>query len=246
VRIAALTSIVSLVLGGAFFVACSSSSSGGGGGTGAGGSGGQVVTGGSGGATGGTTSTGGGTNTGGGGGTVPDVTGSCASVCGSADPQGSGSGECYCDSACAGNGDCCSDFQSSCTVTMPSGCLDATKLTAFCNPVTNEGCSGTGVACDLASGGAFACFDPPNDVQPGGSCENANGPWCIAQYHCDQGADAGNGTCKKYCCTNADCTGGGNCVAFDSSVGTIGVCDTGGGTGGTGGTGGAPSDAGTD
>jgi len=244
VRIAALTSIVSLVLGGAFFVACSSSSSGGGGGTDGGGSGGQVVTGGT--TSTGGTGTGGTTSSGGSGGSVADVPGSCANVCGSADPQGSGSGECYCDSSCSGNGDCCSDFQTSCTVTMPSGCLDPTKFTAFCNPVTNEGCSGTGVACDATSG-AFVCFDPPNDVQPGGSCENANGPWCIPQYHCDQGGDAGSGTCKKYCCTNADCTGGGTCVALNSQIGTVGVCDSGGGgTGGTSGTGGAPADAGTD
>jgi hypothetical protein len=65
---------------------------------------------------------------------------------------------------------------------LPAGCVIATPP---CNPVTNAPCT-TGQACDLAQGNVFQCFDPPNDVQPGGDCDNSSGPFCIGGYHCSQ------------------------------------------------------------
>jgi len=43
-----------------------------------------------------------------------DVTGSCKSSQGAALCAGKGDGACYCDNACAGYGDCCSDYQAVC------------------------------------------------------------------------------------------------------------------------------------
>jgi hypothetical protein len=65
---------------------------------------------------------------------------------------------------------------------LPAGCV--TGATPPCNPLTNAGCnSGTGEACDLGQNG-LQCFPAPNDVQPGGDCDNGAGPYCIAGYHC--------------------------------------------------------------
>lgn len=67
---------------------------------------------------------------------------------------------------------------------LPAGCV---KVKMDCNPLTNAGCTGAGAACDLGtSGGATVvqCFPDGNTVQPGGSCNNGSGPWCIPTYHC--------------------------------------------------------------
>jgi hypothetical protein len=148
VRNVAIASLVSLVLGGAIFGGCSSSSGGGGKNTGGSSTGGSAGTlaGGAGGA-GGTAATGGGKGgsgggKGGSGGSGGSPAGSCEGACGSQSQDG-----CYCDAQCESQGDCCPDFKTVCKeVTMPPGCVVPGAFYMGCNPVTNEGCTGTGVA----------------------------------------------------------------------------------------------------
>lgn len=127
-------------------------------------------------------------------------------------------------------------------VTMPASCVKPGTVITNCNPVTNEGCSGAGVACDLSDQNSFECFDPPNDVPKGGACDLSKGPFCQPKHACVQKI------CYQYCCTDSDCTAGGTCKAFDANAGTLGYCDggsttDGGSDSGSGGTGG--SDAGS-
>ncbi|MBI3200627.1 MAG: hypothetical protein HYZ29_03720 [Myxococcales bacterium] len=122
-------------------------------------------------------------------------------------------------------------------VTMPASCVKPGTLVTNCNPVTNEGCTGTGEACDLSDKQSFECFDPPNDVPVGGACDLSKGPYCLPKHKCQ------DKICRQYCCTNADCTGGGTCKAMSSQVGTLGYCDVGGSDGGTDAGGDASADA---
>lgn len=247
-RIATISALVCLGFGAVFYGACGSSSSSGGntGGT-------QTVTGGGGGAGGAVGGAGGsGGMATGGGGSGGSSAGSCKGVCGSADEQPGG---CYCDPACKNQSppDCCADYDTECKTTqvqLPAGC--ASGITIECNPVTNEGCNGgAGQACDLGTSSGqsvIACFDPPNDKNLGESCTNSKGPYCKGTMHCSGDVDGGTGTCKKFCCSNADC-GGGTCAAFNSQLGTLGVCEGGttdAGTDGGGGTGGGGNDAAAD
>ena len=108
--------------------------------------------------------------------------------------------------------------------TLPAGCITDTTITQNCNPLNNSGCSGAGEACDLADDGAgnttLECFPPPNDTPLGGNCSNdTSGPWCQATMHCT----GSPGTCAKFCCSASDC-GGGTCAPFDSTMGTLGLC----------------------
>lgn len=82
-----------------------------------------------------------------------------------------------------------------------------------CNPVTNEGCTGAGQACDLDANGVFSCFDPPNDVALCGGCDNTNGPFCAPTTHC-VGAQ-----CTRICQGDGDCMGQGVC---DTALGVEG------------------------
>jgi hypothetical protein len=66
---------------------------------------------------------------------------------------------------------------------------------------------GAGYACDVTCDDYlgycwFDCFEPPNNVPIGGSCDAANGPWCVPGAFCNEYV------CAKYCCTNTDCSGG--------------------------------------
>ncbi|HMR79809.1 MAG TPA: hypothetical protein PKD61_32095, partial [Polyangiaceae bacterium] len=101
-----------------FPAACSSDDTGGGGGTGGTGFDGGGATGGFGnfGGTGGTGTGGtgtGGTGTGGTGGTGGGTNDSCTGICGSSSPA-PGPAQCYCDTDCVANGDCCADYASLC------------------------------------------------------------------------------------------------------------------------------------
>lgn len=91
-----------------------------------------------------------------------------------------------------------------------------------CDPLsTTATCKGAGSACDLDLGsGQFMCYDPPNDVPVGGSCDNGNGPFCA------QGSTCTGGKCARYCCTDADCNGQGTCTALGGAGlnSVIGVC----------------------
>lgn len=54
----------------------------------------------------------------------------------------------------------------------------------------------------------FQCFAPPNNVPEGGACDQAAGPYCQHGLTCLAGT-----SCKRFCCTNADC-GVGTCQFF--------------------------------
>lgn len=252
-RFATLTALISVTFASTFFAACSSDDSGGGntgGKTTVGGSGGVAV----GGAGGSTSGGAGGTTAGGAGGAGgTTATGSCKGICGSADEQ---PGKCYCDSGCKQYNDCCPDYATECdkpkpTVQLPAGCVVPTTVKTYCNPVTNEGCTGAGVACDFSSWGAtpdakattIDCYT--DSTVPGGQvCDPEGKKFCEAKHRCDGAAKGQKGVCKRYCCSNADC-GGGTCKAFDAALGTIGVCD-GGSDGGSDAGGDASTDAAAD
>jgi hypothetical protein len=106
------------------------------------------------------------------------------------------------------------------SVTLPPGCVDG--LSANCNPVTNEACNtASGEACDFGDKN-FECYPAPNDQKLGATCSNAN--FCEGTLHCDTVGDSGTGTCKKFCCSSSDCSGG-TCTAFDAKLGTLGLCN---------------------
>lgn len=184
------------------------------------GSGGVPTTGGSG----GTSAAGGGGAgaTGGSGGAAR--TGSCQGSCGQISTDG-----CYCDAECEVHSDCCPDFGSECksrVKTLPAGCVSDPYFFVLCNPVDNDGCdTSAGEACDWMTGG-LKCWPDGNTEPAGATCDTKAGKYCVPTYTCD-GASTSNpiGTCKKYCCSSADC-GGASCKAFDSYLGTLGVCES--------------------
>jgi hypothetical protein len=102
-------------------------------------------------------------------------------------------------------------------VGLPAGCAIA-GAEVDCNALTNSGCPAAGEACDLNETGGLSCFPPPNDVAAGGTCSNAEGPFCMPGLHCGE-----DGTCHAFCCANSDCSGG-TCTPFDATLGSIGVC----------------------
>ncbi len=242
-RIATISALVSVTFASTFFAACSSSDDGGGntgGKTTVGGAGGAVV-GGAGGTSGGAGGAGATTSGGAGGAGGSTAKGSCKGICGSADEQ---PGKCYCDSGCKQYNDCCSDYDAECakpkpTVQLPAGCVIPTTVKTYCNPVTNEGCSGAGVACDFsawastpdAKATTVDCYSD-STVAGGQVCDPEGKKFCAAKHRCDGAAKGKTGICKQYCCSNSDC-GGGTCKAFDPALGTIGVCESGGTDGGS-------------
>lgn len=144
--------------------------------------------------------------------------GSCTDKCLDAFPVGPLDAACRCDAACAAFGDCCADFDALCKpIKLPAGCLLDPSFVALCNPVTNQGC-GAAEACDFAGGG-FKCYAEGNIGVAGAACEPSKLEYCIAGSTCD----ATSGMCQKFCCQDSDCAAGG-CVAFDDSLGTLGLC----------------------
>ncbi len=90
-----------------------------------------------------------------------------------------------------------------------------------CNPVTNEGCTGAGEACDLSSGGNYVCFPPPNDTALCQACDNGAGPFCVPGATCIPETNQ----CGRFCCADGDC-GTGVCnfdIYMDPEVG---ICVT--------------------
>ena len=71
-----------------------------------------------------------------------------------------------------------------------------------CNPVTNEGCTGAGAACDINQTG-FQCYADGNTQDLCEACSNSDG-FCKAGGAC-------LGQCARYCCSDADCLPG-HCV----------------------------------
>lgn len=106
----------------------------------------------------------------------------------------------------------------------PSGgaCMaDYAEIGHDCNPVNNDGCLSTQI-CDW--GGYFRCYDvAPDDAPLCGPCDNLDGPHCQVGMTCD--SDGSDGSCYRYCCTDADC-GGGTCIAYSFAPIGVGVCFT--------------------
>ncbi len=86
-----------------------------------------------------------------------------------------------------------------------------------CNPVTNEGCSVPGEACDAAQGGAFSCYPAPNDQPLCTPCGESEG-WCAPGHMCV------GGECARYCCTDADCGSSGAVCDVEATGLTAGIC----------------------
>ena len=100
--------------------------------------------------------------------------------------------------------------------TTPSSCI----AKGTCDPVANT-CPNAGEACDISTDGSSGCFPPPNDVGPGGKCDNTNGPFCQGGYHCGP-----NATCQKFCCSADDCASGKACTPFGAvPTDAIGLSD---------------------
>jgi hypothetical protein len=121
----------------------------------------------------------------------------------------------------------CVDFTSDAGVELDAGLNEAgVAMATTCNPVTNEGCTGTDV-CGPDNGDSFYC--QPAGSMPGvavcGDC-TAAGATCAAGAYC-AGIPPGPGyTCVQMCCTDADC-GGGRCDAafLQPPLGSsVGVC----------------------
>lgn len=92
--------------------------------------------------------------------------------------------------------------------------VDAAKN--LCNPITNEGCTEMGSACDTnMAGDGFQCYPAPNDNALCEACGQQEG-YCLPGHTCA-------GQCLKYCCDDADCGAGGVCNTEILS-GLIGLC----------------------
>lgn len=119
-----------------------------------------------------------------------------------------------------------SDYVAACEApeTAPSNgeCLDFINIGHDCNPVTNEGCE-VGEICDW--GGIFQCYPVEGDeVGLCEACDTQNGPKCQAGLTCD--SDRDDGLCHRYCCEDADCGEGGECIAYSFAPYNMGVCLT--------------------
>jgi hypothetical protein len=107
--------------------------------------------------------------------------------------------------------------------TCVQGKCDVCTPKSDCNPVTGAECTTAGATCDLASGGVYTCFDPPNDAVMCGACDNSSmsGPFCGKGLACNEK----DHKCTSYCCDDADCGSSGKC---DKTMvpGGVGHCVT--------------------
>lgn len=90
-----------------------------------------------------------------------------------------------------------------------------------CNPFTSAECDlAGGFACDVAGGGAFACYGPPNSKQLCMPCASAaNNDFCLPRMTCHPMLQV----CVAFCCDDGDC-GGGLCDKTVIGNATVGVC----------------------
>lgn len=101
---------------------------------------------------------------------------------------------------------------------LPRGCTGVHDR-VDCNPFTNAECTRPGDTCDADLNFWLVCLPPPNDVAPGGACDNLAGPFCTPGHHC-----AADKVCRAICCSPDDCAPGERCEAFRPTHGTLGVC----------------------
>ncbi|MEO7329399.1 MAG: hypothetical protein ABI193_12520 [Minicystis sp.] len=136
----------------------------------------------------------------------------------------------------AGTGCDMNDLLTALNDAITANCDMECTAKSACNPVTNEGCTGAGEACDLNGSGVFVCFGPPNDALVCAACSNQNGPFCAPGMHCNE--DANGGQCTHYCCNDGDCgtgtcdmaslmlpNGVGVCVGMGDAGATLASCD---------------------
>jgi hypothetical protein len=108
---------------------------------------------------------------------------------------------------------------------LPAGCAPAGQKYS-CDPFTNAGCrAADDEVCDDDDDDAFACFADSDKVKEGGKCNDNDGPSCGVGMTCDTLSESDpRGTCRKFCCSNANCSPPKKCVVLDPNFGTLGVC----------------------
>jgi hypothetical protein len=144
---------------------------------------------------------------------------SCSGKCGGSDPQADDSGvNCYCDDACTGNGDCCSDYAAQCGggggddggagddggENPPSG----GSCVGYCGGAGSQGescycddqCTSSG---DCCSDYASSCGGGGDDGGAGGD-DGGGGAGSCAGY-CGSSTDAGGCFCDPTCAEYGDC-----------------------------------------
>lgn len=94
-------------------------------------------------------------------------TGSCANHCGSAEPAPSSNPNCYCDTACSSNGDCCADFSAVCAASTPPPPPPPTPAPS------GPSCSGLCGSSAAAPGSDPACYCDASCVSLGDCCSDA-------------------------------------------------------------------------
>lgn len=105
-------------------------------------------------------------------------------------------------------------FPIQCTVPTPSPSMGTCVTIGggnTCNPITQEGCSGAGAACDIGQNG-FQCYPDGNTHALCESCGDAaaDGNYCQPGLACVS-------KCARYCCDDSDC-GTGTCTKVDGSA----------------------------
>jgi hypothetical protein len=113
----------------------------------------------------------------------------CQGACGQ-----QSAGDCYCDAACFGFGDCCADVCDFCSAEAPGEC-------GGCTP----DCLGKDCGDDGCGGSCGGC-EPGSTCDPDGLCE------CVPQCEdLECGSDGCGGSCGT-CAPGSSCDAGGQCV----------------------------------
>ena len=101
---------------------------------------------------------------------LPPPADSCVGQCGAA----AGDGDCYCDAACSGLGDCCSDYQ--------QACHERVAAAGACIKSSNDACA-TDADCTAGGCGGELCFNPAkSETTTDCSCSaptNVKGCGCV-------------------------------------------------------------------
>ena len=85
-----------------------------------------------------------------------------------------------------------------------------------CNPITNEGCTDPGAACDASEAG-FTCYPDGNVQALCDECGVTGSDYCMAGMTCV-------GKCARYCCEDTDC-GTGKCTKGVFADAAVGFCE---------------------
>jgi hypothetical protein len=90
-----------------------------------------------------------------------------------------------------------------------------------CNPITNEGCTGTDL-CQPDNSGMFYDCQPAGTPSKVAFCGDCTAPQatCVPGAFCVGNVGGTIFTCTAFCCTNADCGG------TNGDAGTGPFCDT--------------------